>query len=156
MVFFLAGPWSMAQAPLSGAGMHPASTTSMASFDQTQVDAWMNDNDAENRRKTVENLFDSVSKLDLKAPGSARKEYEKGAKLLVQRSFADAAEHFASSLWPLSEQFCVRRWRSAEPRSRLLLLRHHPLRQTRPRPRANQLRTTTCRVCREWTWVTAR
>jgi Ca-activated chloride channel homolog len=87
-----------AQSPLATAGMRPSSTTSLSSFDQSQVDFWMNNDDAEKRRKMVENLSDSVSKLDLKAPGSARREYEKGTQLLRNKNFPEAVEHLSKSL----------------------------------------------------------
>jgi Ca-activated chloride channel homolog len=44
----------------------------------------------------------SVSKLDLKAPGKARKEYEKAFKLLYKKDYQSAAEHLgqAVSIYP--------------------------------------------------------
>ncbi|HEX8816397.1 MAG TPA: VWA domain-containing protein [Terriglobales bacterium] len=40
----------------------------------------------------------SVSKLDLKAPGKARKEYEKGMMLIGRKDFAGAADHMTQAI----------------------------------------------------------
>lgn len=44
----------------------------------------------------------SLSKLDLKAPGKARREYEKGYQLLLRKDFPGAVEHLkaATSIYP--------------------------------------------------------
>src|SRR5579872_1456983 len=44
----------------------------------------------------------SLSKLDLKAPGKARREYEKGYQLLMKKDYQGAAEHLttATSIYP--------------------------------------------------------
>jgi Ca-activated chloride channel homolog len=79
-----------------------SSATYIGAFDQGQVDFWMEAKSLEKRQKALENLSDSVSKLDLKAPGAARREYEKGRQLLAKQSFADAADHLikAISIYP--------------------------------------------------------
>ena len=46
----------------------------------------------------VESLTDSVSKLDLKAPGQARREYEKALRALYEKSFANAVESLTKSI----------------------------------------------------------
>jgi hypothetical protein len=45
----------------------------------------------------------SVSKLDLKAPWKARREYDKGYQLLMRKDFQDALQHLASA-----GQQCIR------------------------------------------------
>ena len=51
---------------------------------------------------SLESPESSVSKLDLKAPGSARKEYEKGYLQLIRRNFQGAIDHLgrATSIYP--------------------------------------------------------
>ncbi|MGH9499387.1 MAG: VWA domain-containing protein [Terriglobales bacterium] len=44
-------------------------------------------------RSPLESPSGSISKLDLKAPGNARREYEKGYKLLMQKDYKGAIEH---------------------------------------------------------------
>jgi VWFA-related protein len=46
----------------------------------------------------LENATDSVSKLDLKAPGKARREYEKGVVLLLKKNFDSAVERLTESI----------------------------------------------------------
>ena len=41
---------------------------------------------------------EGVSKLDLKAPGKARREYEKGVQLLLQNNFTAAVEHLSKAI----------------------------------------------------------
>ena len=50
----------------------------------------------------IESPESSISKLDLKAPGSARKEYEKGYLQLMRRNLQGAIEHLAraASIYP--------------------------------------------------------
>jgi tetratricopeptide (TPR) repeat protein len=51
---------------------------------------------------SLESPESSVSKLDLKAPGSARKEYEKGYLQLIRRNLQGAIDHLAraTSIYP--------------------------------------------------------
>src|SRR5579864_3747816 len=66
----------LAKAQLNGLGqqlpptgtMHPGSTTSMNAFDVDTVDFWFTAKSAEQGRNRAEQLTDTVSKLDLKAP----------------------------------------------------------------------------------------
>jgi Ca-activated chloride channel family protein len=97
LVLFLVSCAS-AQSPLSGGGVRPPSTTSVIAFDQDQVDLWMVNDSAEKRRHRVETLTDSVSKLDLKAPRQARREYEKALRALYEKSFAHAVESLSKSI----------------------------------------------------------
>jgi VWFA-related protein len=46
----------------------------------------------------VESPSSSVSKLDLKSPGKARREYEQGYRLLMGNHLQDAVEHLAKSI----------------------------------------------------------
>ncbi len=67
-------------------------------IEQNQMGLWLNESDDDARRKKMENFSDAVSKLDLKAPGAARREYEKGTELLLKKSFSQAVEHFAKAI----------------------------------------------------------
>ena len=49
-------------------------------------------------RSPLENPAGSVSKLDLKAPGKARREYEKGYQLLMKKDYKGAIEHLAAAV----------------------------------------------------------
>jgi Flp pilus assembly protein TadD len=46
----------------------------------------------------VQSPSTSVSRLDLKAPGKARREYEQGYKLLMRKDLQGAVEHLAKSI----------------------------------------------------------
>jgi Ca-activated chloride channel homolog len=59
---------------------------------------WMANDSAEKGRHRVESLTDSVSKLDLRAPGQARREYEKALRALYEKSFANAVQRLTKSL----------------------------------------------------------
>ncbi|HZD46183.1 MAG TPA: VWA domain-containing protein [Acidobacteriaceae bacterium] len=74
----------------------------MGGFDLSRLDMVMEVNDRNSRQNTVESLSGPVSKLDLKAPGAARREYAKGSQLLMKKSYADAADHLkkAISIYP--------------------------------------------------------
>lgn len=58
----------------------------------------MEANSFDKRQKVLDSLSDAISKLDLKAPGPARREYEKGRPLLLKQNFAEAAEHFSKAI----------------------------------------------------------
>jgi len=62
----------------------------------------MNSNDAQKRHEQLEQPTDGVSKLDLKAPGKAKKEYSKGVNLLLATKSSDAIEHLskATAIYP--------------------------------------------------------
>jgi hypothetical protein len=53
-------------------------------------------------RSPLESPNGSLSKLDLKAPGKARHEYEKGYQLLMHKDLHGAVEHLtaATSIYP--------------------------------------------------------
>jgi Ca-activated chloride channel family protein len=89
---------SRANCQIGAGGMRPPSTTSVSALDPTAIDLWMNDNQADRRRNQVENLSDSVSKLDIKAPGQARREYSKGMQSLSQKRFPEAVERLARAI----------------------------------------------------------
>jgi Ca-activated chloride channel homolog len=76
--------------------MRAGPTQSLLSFDLTQIDTWMTDQQP-GHRQPRERTPDGISQLDLKAPGQARQEYEKGLVFLRRRSFNEAAEHLAKS-----------------------------------------------------------
>jgi Ca-activated chloride channel family protein len=85
------------QMPPTG-GMRPPSTTSENAFDVNQVDLWFTAKSAEEARHRAEDLIDNVSKLDLKAPASARREYEKGRRSLFEKNFDEAVQHLTQSV----------------------------------------------------------
>ena len=67
------------------------------------VDAhfWGMDYQAAQAKKQVEQQerpSEGVSKLDLKAPGKARREYEKGVVLLLRNDFTGAVEHLSKAI----------------------------------------------------------
>jgi len=91
--------WALNASAQTGAvGMRPPSTTSTLGIEQNQMGLWMNESDSDRARSQVEHFSDSVSKLDLKAPGPAKREYEKGAQLLLKKNFSEAAEHLAKAI----------------------------------------------------------
>lgn len=49
-------------------------------------------------REQEERPSEGVSKLDLKAPAKARREYEKGVKLLLQNNFEEAVAHLSKAI----------------------------------------------------------
>jgi VWFA-related protein len=63
-----------------------------------KLELYLKDNDYQARHRETQSPVNSVSMLDLKAPGSARKEYDKGVQLLIRSRFSDAVEHLAKSL----------------------------------------------------------
>ena len=75
--------------------------TSMSLVQSTVMDhnLWMINSEA---RSPLESRNGSVSKLDLKAPGKARREYEKGYQLLLKNDLAAAVPHLtaATSIYP--------------------------------------------------------
>lgn len=96
--FLFLASCSSVLAQLGGGGMRPASTTSGLGIEQNQMGLWLNESDDDRRRKMLESFADFGSKLDLKAPGAARREYEKGNQLVFRKSYADAAEHFVKAI----------------------------------------------------------
>lgn len=81
-----------------GVGTRPPSTSSGMGIEQNQMGLWMNESDDDSRRRKLENFSDSISKLDFKAPGAARKEYDKGREFLLKKDFSQAAEHFVRAI----------------------------------------------------------
>jgi len=66
----------------------------LISSEQMGNNLWGLVNAGENR-SPLEGASGSISKLDLKAPGKARREYEKGYKLLMQKDYQGAIDHLA-------------------------------------------------------------
>jgi Ca-activated chloride channel family protein len=75
-------------------GQFFASDLSQASNTQT---IWSVANAGQNR-SPLEGPSGSVSKLDLKAPGKARREFEKGYQLLLKKDYKGAIEHLAVAI----------------------------------------------------------
>src|SRR5580658_9963811 len=48
-------------------------------------------------KSAAEAASGSVSQLDLKAPGKARREYDKGYELLAKKDFQGAAQHLTTA-----------------------------------------------------------
>jgi Ca-activated chloride channel homolog len=93
---------AVAQLPGMGSVRPTATTSPMSIFDPTQLDLWMVNHDAQKRHEALESASASVSKLDVKAPGSARREYDKGLQLLMRKNFSAAVERLAkaTSIYP--------------------------------------------------------
>ena len=83
--------------PVGVGGMNMVST----SFQGMRMDAnlWLINGQT---RSPLENPNGSLSKLDLKAPGKARHEYDKGYQLLMRKELQGAVEHLttATSIYP--------------------------------------------------------
>ncbi len=71
-------------------------------FDNSRLNMTMLSKDAEKDLSPLENPAISVSKLDMKAPGKARHEYEKGVLALSRKTYPEAADHLktAISIYP--------------------------------------------------------
>lgn len=66
--------------------------------EQSKIDSWFMRNDFSNENGKPVIPPDSVSKLDLMAPGKARSEYDKGFADLYRRNFSGAAAHFEKAV----------------------------------------------------------
>jgi Ca-activated chloride channel family protein len=82
-------------------GLRPA-PLAMGGFDLSRLDMAMEVEDRNRRQPSLESLSGPVSKLDLKAPAAARREFAKGVQLLGRKNFGDAADHLkkAISIYP--------------------------------------------------------
>jgi Ca-activated chloride channel family protein len=105
--FFLAGLWcAMGGTPAAGqAFVVPNPTNRMgAAMGLTSIEAAGVDsnifqiNTRNLGTSPLETPSGSVSKLDLKSPGKARQEYEKGYQLLMKKDLQGAIEHLARSV----------------------------------------------------------
>ncbi len=81
-------------------GLAPPGAT--VPFDTSLLNSTMLNRQAERDLSPLENPNISVSKLDLRAPGKARKEYDKGALSLARKQYQDAVSHLneAISIYP--------------------------------------------------------
>lgn len=85
--------------PTAGNGQTAPGTPTRADLEQQRFDTWfMNDKDWANRDGKPEEPNDSVSKLDLMAPGKARSEYNKGLTDLTRKNFNTAVTHFQKAI----------------------------------------------------------
>jgi len=89
-------PLILACSALAQQQTRPAWTGPQDSF--ARLDLYLAHEDAQDRRGELERPPYSISKLDLRAPGKARREYEKGLELLVRRNYTSALEHLARSI----------------------------------------------------------
>jgi len=71
--------------------MNLAPNASMNGFDPTRLDMVLQINE-DRWERSLESLSHSASKLDSKAPTAARREYEKGARFLIQKNLGGAVE----------------------------------------------------------------
>jgi Ca-activated chloride channel homolog len=78
-------------------GAAPWSGTS-SPFDQTKYTLNLLDKESGDYLSPLEDPRISVSKLDLRAPGKARKEYEKGMLLLARKDFTGTADHMTQAV----------------------------------------------------------
>ena len=85
--------------PASGASFANASPLDAIQASAMDQNIWLIDTQA---RSPLESQAGSLSKLDLKAPGKARHEYEKGYQLLLRKDMTGALEHLttATSIYP--------------------------------------------------------
>jgi Ca-activated chloride channel homolog len=84
-----------------GQGMNLAPNASMNGFNPTRLDMVLEISE-DRWQKNLESLTAGASKLDRKAPDRARREYEKGARFLIQKNFSGAIEELkkAVSIYP--------------------------------------------------------
>jgi Ca-activated chloride channel family protein len=61
-------------------------------------DMWMLRGEGDTWHRQLEAPSDSVSVLDLKAPGAARREYDKGLQFVAQNKFDSAVEHLTKAI----------------------------------------------------------
>ena len=82
-------------------GMNLAPNASMNGFDPTRLDMVLQISE-DRWQRNLENLSSSFCKLDRKAPAAARREYEKGTRLLILKNYSGALEHLtkAISIYP--------------------------------------------------------
>ncbi|HEY1464885.1 MAG TPA: VWA domain-containing protein, partial [Terriglobales bacterium] len=79
---------------LGGSSVMPGLT----SVEQMTNNLWAISEGAAHNHSPLENASGSASKLDLKAPGKARKEYSKGYQLLMQKDYKGAVDHLTLAL----------------------------------------------------------
>jgi Ca-activated chloride channel family protein len=96
-----ATPHARAQGAQGAQSMYLAPNPYMNGFDPTRLDMVL-EISQDRWERNLESLSSSVSKLDLKAPAAARREYEKGTRLLIQKNFSGAVESLtkATSMYP--------------------------------------------------------
>jgi VWFA-related protein len=77
--------------------MNLAPNAYMNGFDPTRLDMVL-DISEDRWQRNLENLSSSFCKLDRKAPNSARREYEKGTRFLIQKNYNGAVEHLTKAV----------------------------------------------------------
>ncbi len=82
-------------------GMNLSPNSSLNGFNPTRYDMVMQISE-DRWQKNLESLTAGASKLDRKAPDRARKEYEKGVRLLVQKNLSGAVDELkkATAIYP--------------------------------------------------------
>ena len=83
----------------SSTGKFGGTVTELDAFQASQMDFNFFQIDSKNRNTTpLQTPGGSVSKLDLKSPRKARREYEQGYRLLMRRDLQGAVEHLTKSI----------------------------------------------------------
>jgi Ca-activated chloride channel homolog len=82
--------------PSSG-GKFAGQMTSPSATEAVGIDTNIFRINTQNANNVLENPSSTVSKLDLKAPGPARREFEKGYQLLMRKDLQGAIEHLTKS-----------------------------------------------------------
>jgi Ca-activated chloride channel homolog len=88
---------AFAQGPMSLEARGTLTPDAVLSAGQMSMELWNGGNAAKNH-SPLQEPSGSVSKLDLKAPAKARKEYSKGYQLLMQKDFTGAVEHLNAAI----------------------------------------------------------
>jgi tetratricopeptide (TPR) repeat protein len=82
--------------PATAQHLDPAPAAPRNPFDELSL--VMAHDDADMRQRELGSPSSSISALDLKAPGSARREYDKGLRLLIRKDFDASIPHLAKSI----------------------------------------------------------
>ena len=85
------------EGPVSTSNIDRPAPSSLPAIGGQGPDFWFSMNQQRNRSQ-VQTPSGSVSALDIKAPAKARREYEKGYRLLARKDFNGAIEHFSKAI----------------------------------------------------------
>lgn len=81
----------------SSSGKFAGQMTSLNATEAVGIDSNIFQINTQHSNNVLENPSSTVSKLDLKAPGNARREFEKGYQLLMRKDLQGAIEHLTKS-----------------------------------------------------------
>src|SRR5579863_7483615 len=82
--------------PATAQHLTPAPGQDMNPF--LELDLMMEHAERQNRHNELGSPSSSVSRFDMKAPAAARREYDKGLKLLMQKNEKSALPHLAKAI----------------------------------------------------------